>query len=174
MEFSLKQFEVLLRLMVPYVVLAALVLVSQVKFPIASASLIKPYLILMFIYYWSIYRPTLVPPSLCFAVGLLVDSLSTLPLGLNAIIFIAVRWIMSDQRRFLMGQPYTTVWAVFAFVVLAVCLSQWALLGFVQGAWAPLTEHLVVAAVSLFVFPFISLLLVGVHKILPVSTRVKV
>lgn len=158
------------RLMVPQVLLFVLFLINLMSLPLPYVGGIKPMLVMMAVYYWAINRPTLVPPGLCFGMGLLMDILTGMPPGLNAFIFVAVQWLVRDQRRFLMGQPFITVWALFGLICVGAAGLQWILFGLVQG-WAPLMPIAAGVAFSLFLFPFVTLLLVGSHRLLPGAAR---
>jgi rod shape-determining protein MreD len=158
------------RLMVPQLLLCALFLLNLMSLPLPYVGAIKPMLVMMAVYYWAINRPTLVPPVLCFVMGLLMDILSGMPPGLNAFLLVAVQWLVRDQRRFLMGQPFITLWALFGLVALGAALLQWMLFGIVQG-WAPLLPVATTVGLSLFLFPFVTLLLVGSHRLLPAPAR---
>src|SRR5262245_20541391 len=94
------------RRLVPYSLMALLLVLGSVHLPFAAGTDVKAPLFLMGLYYWSIYRPTLIPPWLTFVCGILADLIGGLPIGLSAVIFVLVRWIVSDQRRFLMGQSF--------------------------------------------------------------------
>lgn len=161
----------ILRLLMPQIVMVGLVMLTFARVPVSGMELIRPPFILMAIYYWSIYRPTMVPPVLCFVLGLLVDLLMGTSPGLNALMFVAVQWLIRDQRRFLRGQPYIAIWGVFGMVVLAVMAVQAGLTALTGGAWPPLLPAALTWAASLCIFPFVSLLLLGTHRLLPVATR---
>lgn len=166
-----RRLEYTIRLAVPHVILALLTLMSLAAFQIPGAALVKPYLILMAVYYWAINRPTLVPPSLCFALGLFIDIMAGLPLGMNALTLVLVRWLVRDQRRFLMGQPYITLWAMFALVTVFAAGLQWLLMSMAETAWMPVLPVATSALVSFFLFPFVSVLLLAAHRILPNASR---
>ena len=170
LDFNAGNVMALLRLAVPQVLLLVLLLLNLMALPLPYAGMVKPALVMMAVYYWAIYRPTLVPPWLCFMTGLLMDIISGMPPGLNALILVAVQWLVRDQRRFLMGQPYITIWAVFGFVMTAAALLQWVLFGLAQG-WAPLLPVAAAVLLSLFLFPIVTLLLVFTHRLLPVASR---
>lgn len=169
-DFSLGNVTALLRLAVPQLLLFLLLILNLMALPIPYAGSVKPMLVMMAVYYWSIYRPTLVPPWLCFGVGLLMDILSGMPPGLNAGILVALQWLVRDQRRFLMGQPYITIWAVFGFVMLVTALAEWVLFGLALD-WAPIMPVMAAVLLSLFLFPIVTLLLVFTHRLLPVPSR---
>jgi rod shape-determining protein MreD len=167
---SLKKIENTGRFALPYLVLFLFTIFNLIHLPLPYTGLSKPYFILIFIYYFAIYRPTLIPPLFCFILGVIVDTLSGVPIGLNAFIFVGVQWIVSDQRRFLTGQPYITIWAVFVLVCIACGAWQWGLLGLTQLEWSSPIPGMVSIAISLFIFPFATLLLNFIHRILPVAS----
>lgn len=169
--FSWKKIENALRLSVPLLLFGFLILFSFISLPLPHIGAARPYLALMAVFYWSVYRPRLVPPALCFAAGLMMDMLSGGPLGINALILVAVQWIVRGQRRFLMGQSYTTIWAVFAVILIFSALAQWGLYGLAHMAWPPLLPVAGSVGLSLCLFPFISYLFVLTHRILPVASR---
>ena len=170
-ELSARKAEHALRLMVPQLLLAVLLLLNMASVPLPYAYSIKAHLVLMAVYYWAIYRPTLVPPSLCFLMALAMDVLSGLPLGLNALVLVLVQWLVRDQRRFMMGQPFIVIWAVFGLVSLSASMMQWALAGLFVQEWVELAPVLTGTAISLLLFPLVTMLLVLTHRMLPVPPR---
>jgi rod shape-determining protein MreD len=168
---ELKNIQDAARLAAPQVLLGLMVVLSVLSLPVPHAGEVRPSLVLMTVYYWAIYRPTLVPPALCFTVGLLLDILSGMPLGLNALTLVAVQWIVRDQRRFLMGQPYMAIWAVFGLVAMLTAGLQWGLYGLLHQAWTPLLPLAASVVFSLLLFPLVTLLLIFVHRLLPVASR---
>lgn len=128
---------------------------------------VRPDLTLIAIFYWSIYRPTLTPNWLVFLLGLIVDALNNMPLGLNALIYVLVNWIISDQRRVFVGQPFFVVMLGFAFVLAASHLMRWSFFGLLSFHWPDPMPLLVSYALGLFLFPVASIILHMVHKILP-------
>ena len=166
-DLSAKGFENGLRLLAPAALFVALFLLSVTALPLPHVGPVKPALLLMIVYYWSIYRPTIMPPWLCFSGGLLLDLISGLPPGVNAALLTLVQMIVRDQRRFLMGQPYITIWAVFALVTALYLMGQWVLYGWVSDGFAPLTPVMVSLLATISLFPVVTLLLIAVHRILP-------
>lgn len=169
-EAGFSKIKHLLRLAVPQLLTCCLVFLSLIKIPLFENGM-KPFLVLAAIYYWAIYRPTLVPPSLCFFVGLFIDILSGFPLGLNAFCYVTAQWVVRDQRRFLMGQTYPMIWAGFGIVVSAVALLQWAVFAFIHAQPSPLFPVGISVLFSLLLFPAISMLFVLVHRYLPVASK---
>ena len=89
--------------------------------------------------------------------------------GQNAFIFVMVQWVVRSQRRFLMGQPYVMTWLVFGLMVLSVGLAQWGMQSIASMKALNAMPVLISALASFFLFPYISLLLNGLHRLLPVA-----
>ena len=122
---------------------------------------------LIAVFYWAIYRPTIMPSIAVFVIGLLIDILGGGALGLNAIIFVLVHWGMSSQRAFLLAQPFPMIWLVFAVVSFAIITAQWLLLGLFQLQWIAIHEISPQYIGAIAAFPFLALLLYFANKLLP-------
>lgn len=168
-DFTLKGFENAARLTVPLAFLAVLFLFSVTALPWSVTGTVKPQLVLIALYYWSIYRPTLVPPYLCFGLGLMIDIISGLPLGMNAVILTLVQWVVRDQRQFLMAQAYMTLWAIFALVCFCALFLAWGMFGLIESGWPSITPTVISGALSVLLFPVVTFFLVLIHKILPTT-----
>lgn len=134
----------------------------------------KPFFLLMAVYYWAIYRPTVMPVGYTFALGLILDFLADLPLGLSALVMVGLQTVVRRSRIFLMGQPYVMVWLGFAILSIAYTAAFWFLMSVKNMAFVPaasLIQMLVASALSVLLFPLASLILQGVHRALPVDSN---
>lgn len=156
-----------LRLSVPCLLMALFLLLSAIAMPFPVAGHIKPPLLLIAIYYWSVFRPTLVPFWFVFVLGVIMDFIGGLPIGLHALTYLALTWIVRDQRRFLLAQPFAVIWLVFVFVAFAALHAQWALFGATQWQWGALQPVWWSIGLSIAFFPVIYFILYLVHRILP-------
>ena len=66
-----------------------------------------------FIFFWTIFKPELLPLSILLVVGIVSDSIQGLPLGFHSVLFLCSSMILLSQRRFLYHQSFPLVWAVF-------------------------------------------------------------
>ncbi len=162
-----RQLSFLARLSVAHGLTFALFLLTLCSFSIPHTGQVRPFFLLMAIYYWSVFRPTLVPPSAAFGMGLLVDFLSGLPGGLTAGLLVAVQWIVRGQRRYLMGQSYVVLWTGFAMVAFGTAAAQWAVFGLLRLSWPPVEPILAGAGLSVLLFPPVVVVLQRVHRLLP-------
>jgi rod shape-determining protein MreD len=148
-------------------VIALLFVFSLVNVAIPHAGDIRPLFLLMAVYYWAVFRPTLIPPVMAFVWGILFDILAGLPIGMNALLLVMVQWIVRDQRLYLMGQSYVTLWLGFAVTVLVYSLLQWGIFALMTFSLPDYRPALATGLLSIGLFPVISLLLVFAHRLLP-------
>ncbi len=152
---------------VPYLLMSLLFVLNIISLSYPLNGGVKVPLILMAIYYWSIFRPSIVPSWFVFIVGIAFDFLGGSPLGMNASIFVAVQWIISDQRRFLMGQPFVMVWCGFCVVAVLATFVQWFFFGLIHFQWTFSESIWISLVLGVSLFPFVSVLLYLTHRMLP-------
>lgn len=111
----------------PAVTTLALILLSVVPLEIPYFTRITPLLALTAVYYWGVYRPTLMPVVLVFLLGLLQDLLGGGIIGLTALVFVVVRQLSVSQRRVLASNPFVVGWAGFALVAIGAEVFRWAI-----------------------------------------------
>ncbi len=155
-------------MVLPYGFMLLVFFLELISVPYPLAAVFHAPLLLMIIYYWSIYRPTLVPPWLVFMCGLLFDIVAGAPyLGLSAILFLVCRIVVVDQRRFLTGQAFAMVWIGFGALDIAFHLLQWGIFSALSGTLIPAGEFVSSLVLGLIIFPVFYLFLHLTHKILP-------
>ncbi len=164
---SIDNFPVIFRISAVYLIMFVLFLLNTISIaaPI-SGSIDIPFIIMM-LYYWSIYRPTLIPPFLVFIIGICFDLLSGWPVGLSSFIFLFLRHIVVSQRLFLTGQPFTVVWIGFMIAGIGSLSLQWLLFGLTRFQWTPFYPVFLTSFVAILLFPLISVVLHFSHKALP-------
>ncbi len=160
-------FESGARKFLPYSLIVLLLLLNCMSVPFVMGGGIKAPLFLMGLYYWSIYRPTLIPPWMAFAAGMVADLLGGLPVGLSAAIFVLVQWSISDQRRFLMGQSFVMIWFGFFLLSTFTGLLQWLVFGLINLHWPSIKPLFFSILLGQALFPLVNILLHWTHKFLP-------
>ncbi|MFQ5985167.1 MAG: rod shape-determining protein MreD [Alphaproteobacteria bacterium] len=162
-----QRLERVVRGLTPFALTLLLVVVSVLPVPVPGFAPITPALALISVYYWSIYRPDLLPMVATFFVGLVQDALSGLPLGLTALVFLLVRWVVVSQRRFFLGKSFVLVWWGFMLVAPAAVSVSWALASLILGgvvAAGPVVGQLLL---TVMVYPALTWLLARTHPYLP-------
>ncbi len=162
--------ELYVRLCIPYIFMGLLLVSSLVAVPYPLALLFDAPFLLIILFYWSVFRPTLVPPLLVFCAGLVFDLLAGLPLpGLSAVLLLVLRMGLVDQRRYLMGQGFTLIWLGYTGASAMYLFAQWASFSLAHAQILPFREFITAYMVGIVVFPFAYMLIHITHKVLPSS-----
>ncbi len=121
-------------------------LAGLVALPVPEYSRIAPAFVLIAVYCWSVWRPELLPLAGVFLVGLFEDLLRGLPLGLTALMLLAVAGFVQSQRASIYGRSLILFWSAFAPVTVAWMAVEWlamsALLGHLLDPEAALFRYL--------------------------------
>lgn len=169
-DFNLtEKSDWLWRLMFAQCICLFFLLFDLINFSVPLMGEIRPYLFLMTIYYWAIFRPTLLPALWIFVLGILYDVVLGFPLGLHSILFLVVQYIVRRQRLYLMGQPFTLVWLGFVITCSLVALCEWGFFSALHLQPMPFMSGMFSFLCSAVVFPFIQMMLLFNHRLLPES-----
>lgn len=140
----------------PGVLTLLLVLMGAVPIGAPLIGPVLPAFGLIAVFVFSIHRPDLMPHWLAFLIGLVQDLVIGGPLGLNALLLLAVQGLCSSQRRFLAGKPFWLVWMGFVLVSIPAALAQWLIACAYLMALLPIRDTLMQATVTLALFPLIA------------------
>ncbi len=175
-QFALYEFfNWFLRLCLAQGLVLLFLLLNVVSLSLPHAGDLKPFFILIAVFFWSINRPTVMPIAYTFFLGLMLDILGDLFLGTTALILVIVQTIVLKSRLFLMGQPFVMVWLGFTVVSFAYAILLWVLLTISHFSIFPketFLESMMAAFLTTLMFPALSWVLQMVHKLLPTSYNV--
>ena len=139
------------------------VLVDLLPLPNPAPETLAPLTTVCVIYFWTLYRPDLMTPLAVFVIGLALDAVGGMPLGLSALSFLIVRSVLLTGQRFLMAQPFVVIWACFALMVTAVGAVRWLLASLWWGHLFAFQPILLEAVLTVAIYPVIGWLLARVH-----------
>ncbi|MFN3371434.1 MAG: rod shape-determining protein MreD [Sphingomonadaceae bacterium] len=138
------------RRLTPALTVLAAALLMCLPLPLAWG--VMPNFALLFVIIWASLQPRLMPAWVAFALGLLLDMLAGLPIGLSALVFaLAVVAVRLAEAR-VEGHSLAVDWAFAALVILAAHLLTWQLHALV-GRTVPLGPLLAQAALTALAFP---------------------
>lgn len=165
--FSSQNVSWIARLVLAQAVIFFLFLLGLINYSFPIAELPRPYFIVICIYFWMIYRPSLLSPAYIFILGLLFDFILNFPVGIHAVIFIVLQWVIRDQRLFFLGQPYMMVWMGFAFSCFGVFMLEWLSLSLISLNLFNFYDVLLGTLITVLIFPLVTLLFNVIYRILP-------
>lgn len=118
---------------------------------------LKPNLLLMSIFYFSIFTQT--RPSLVFLIllGLFDDLLSNSLVGLTPLIYVLTSLFASSNQKALSEQRFSIVWASLALVVIVMSFLEALMLSVYYGLALFNTETVIVVSLSCLIYPSLHL-----------------
>lgn len=159
-----QRLDRLARDMTPVAITFLLALIAIVPLGIPFYASVAPGLVVASVFYWSVYRPDLMPRIAVFALGLLLDLLSGHPLGLNIAVLLFVNWLSVGQRRAIIGKPFFIAWGGFMLIaagaVVIACVLALVLTAKPILVAPVLFQYLLTFAT----FPLLAWALIGAHR----------
>lgn len=154
------------RNVVPVAITLLIVLIGVTPMPVPYYAVVAPSLPLMAIYYWVVLRPDLMPRTAVFAIGLIHDALSGVPLGVNALVFLLAHALLTSQRRFLVGKSFWLFWLGFVMLAPAAGVLIWLLMTLLRGTLVAPDAALFNMLMTIAVFPLLAWILFHTQRAL--------
>lgn len=142
-----------LRQVAPGVFVIMLVLGSRFHYPLPGISLVFPLFLAMAVYYWSLFGHAFFPLWFVFLMGLLQDILTGLPLGVSALTYSGLWWLVQSQRRYLTKEPFLVIWFGFAVAVSLLGVVTWMVLSLYYATPMPWQDAAVQLILTVLFYP---------------------
>lgn len=146
----------MVRQLVPASLVLILVVLQAIPWRLPGLAGIVPALPLIGIYYWAVYRPDLLVPSVAFATGLINDMVLGTPIGISSLAFLVIQGMTATQTRFFNGKSFLVIWSGFALVT-ALALLLETILSSLIFSHTPLASALLIEyALTVCFYPVVS------------------
>jgi rod shape-determining protein MreD len=141
-----------------------LMLVSLAPFGLWGQAALLPTVALTCVWFWSLFRPAAMAPPVVFLIGLLLDLLGFLPLGVGVVTMLLTHGIAQRLRRFLSRQGFTVIWLIFIAVACGVAIFNWALVSLLTFSIVPPSPVLFQAGLAAAMYPTVAISLTLAHR----------
>lgn len=125
-----KRLELLLWLVAPAAITCVMFLLCIIPKHILGMNHIMPLLPLMPIFYWGTIQSPEMPYWFAFLIGLLMDVVSGLPLGLTALLYLIFLVMTHTQSKYIHKEGFIIILGYFMLLVAILCALQWLLISF--------------------------------------------
>ncbi|MBR6411858.1 MAG: hypothetical protein IKS41_01700 [Alphaproteobacteria bacterium] len=142
-----------LRKTVPFFICFIIILLSQIP----NARFIFDTLIFIPIFYFAIFRPTILNVCAVFGLGLFADLINQTPLGILPFTFVLLFFIARFNRLFLKDLSFKTLWIFFGFCSTLLLLIQLFLFTLSEGTTVHTKFFFQQLTVLILIYP------VGIH-----------
>lgn len=113
---------------------------------------VMPILPLMPVFYWNMLQRA-VPYWFLFLLGLMMDAVTGLPLGLTSLLYLMFSGLVHTQRRYMQKEGFVMKWTSFSALAVMVIGLSWLCLSWFGGAPAPIFPALVQCALTAACYP---------------------
>ena len=160
-------FNSIWRYCLAYGVFALLAFISVMSFSIPLTESVRPYFIIMIVYFWAIHRPMLIPPLVIFMVGIVYDLLMGFPLALHSVLFIVAYWLIKNQRLFFLGQSYLAIWIGFIITCSSLVSLEYFFFSALAQSFLNIKPLIGSLLLSVCIFPLLSFAFTKINGLLP-------
>jgi rod shape-determining protein MreD len=159
-----RQLDAMSRAAFPLVCTLLLMLLSMAPFGFADQAMLLPAITLPCVFFWSLFRPAAMPPPAVFLVGLMLDLLGYLPIGVGVLTLLVLHGFTVRWRRLLARQNFTVVWLAFAGLAAGSCALLWALASMLTFRLLPPAPAAFLCVLSSAVYPAVAILFTAAHR----------
>lgn len=121
------------RALSPFAMTFLLVVVSAAPLRSPDVAPVMPALAVTAVYYWTVFRPDLMPVWAVFLIGLFQDLLLGAPLGVGVLSLLLVHLAIAAMRRFFANASFIMLWLAFAVIAAGLSLLSWLLASLLLG-----------------------------------------
>lgn len=152
------------RISTPGVTTALFILLSAVDFRIVGFEDFFPKISLIAIFYWTIYRASLMPAWLVFALGIFEDFVFGTPFGISSLINLLFWKTTKTQKKYFLRENFWVVWAVFGFASLIFSLIAYIIYSFYYGQFIISDQIFMQWIFSSLAYPILHKIFDGIHS----------
>lgn len=143
--------------MLPLLVSIILVLMSFVPLNFDAASVLRPDVGLICVFFWMIHRPDVFNLFSVYFVGLVEDIVTSAPFGSNIFACLVMYLLVSNLAVYLNAKPFVVTWYGFALMALVTMFSRWLLVSVYYSQFLPLSLMMFSLLFTIALYPVVSL-----------------
>ncbi len=160
-----RRLDIAARASFPACITILLMLLTQAPLGLPEQAASLPAVALGCVWFWSLYRPDTLPPPIVFLIGLLMDLLGYLPLGVGVFTLLAVHGVAVAMRlSWSVPGGGVWIWIVFACAAAAASALLWLLVMLLTFRLLSPYPAIFIAVLSVAIFPVLAVPFASAHK----------
>jgi rod shape-determining protein MreD len=159
-----RRLDIAARVSFPASITVLLMFLTKAPLGITEQAALLPAITLCCVWFWSLFRPDNLPPPVVFVIGLLLDLLGYLPLGVGVFTLLAVHGVALVLRRGLARRGFAWIWLVFGVVASAASLLLWLLVMILTFRLLSPQPAIFLAVLSIAIYPVLAVPFAGAHR----------
>lgn len=166
-----RRLDILARQGFPASTTILLMLLCGLPFGIADQAALLPSVTVGCVYFWSLFRPASLPPPVVFVIGLLLDLLGYLPIGVGVLTLLILHGVVLRSRRSLAQQGFIVVWLTLLWLGISTSILIWTLTSLLNLQLMPAGPAAFQAMLTAALYPALAILLTSAHRTLAAPER---
>jgi rod shape-determining protein MreD len=166
-----RQLDLLARHSLPAGLTVMLMLLVRMPFRIPDQATLLPVVTIASIYFWSVFRPTATPAPVVFLIGLLLDLLTYLPMGVGELTLLVTHALVAHWRPALTRQGFRMNWLAFAGIGVGTAALCWSATTLLSFRLLPLGPALFQALLTAAAYPALAMLFLQAHRAIAGPTQ---
>jgi len=162
----LQYLDLWARNMMPAISMLFLAFLNVIPTGLPAVADVTPLFTMMAVFYWAVYRPDLIPPSVVFCIGLLQDILLGNPVGLLSLTLLGVLGVTLSQRQAFIAKPFVIACLGFAVIATGGFALMWVLTCLLATQFVLTWDIPFQLALTVMSFPIAAWIFVRVHRYL--------
>lgn len=159
-----RRLDILWRHAFPAVTSFMLMVLSLAPFGLWGQAALLPTVAVTCVWFWSLFRPAAMSPPVVFMIGVLLDLLGFLPLGVGALTMLTTFGTAQRLRWFLSHQGFTVIWLIFTAVACGIAAMNWALVSLLTFTLQSPGAILFQAGLAAALYPVVAVPLTLAHR----------
>jgi rod shape-determining protein MreD len=159
-----RRLDIFARSSFPACATVLLMLLTQAPLDIPEQAALLPAVALCCVWFWSLFRPSALPPPIIFLIGILLDLLGYLPLGVGVFTLLAVHGVALVMRRSLPHRGFAWIWAVFSGVAAAASLLIWFMVMLLTFRLLSPDPAIFIAILTVSIYPVLAIPFASAHR----------
>ena len=147
----------------PLVCTLILMLLACLPLGIGGQAMLLPALALACVFFWSLFRPSSMTPPEVFVLGVLLDLLGQLPLGVGVLMLLGTHGVAVQSRRVLLRHGFLLVWFALLLIASGAFVGAWLLSSLLGLRLYPFKPVLFQIVLTMAVYPALATLFARAH-----------
>jgi rod shape-determining protein MreD len=143
----------------PFITVLFLIIIMVLPYQYKIIANTMPFLTLIGIYYWSFFKPNLLPIGAVFVLGLLQDTLLGSPFGLMSLLLIVAQQFIFFQSRHFLEKNFIFNFFIYIMLVIGFGFLSWGITSLYFGVFLDYWEVIIQILLTIALYPIIKLTL---------------
>lgn len=148
-----RRLDAIARALLPTAATVVLMLLAGAPLGFPNHALLLPAVAFGSVYFWSVTWPECMPPQLVFVLGLLLDLLGYLPLGVGVLSLLVVHALAARWRQRLRRWRFLLTWCAFAGIAACGGCLGWVLVSLSRVRLMPAGAALFQVVITVALYP---------------------